>query len=314
MTNPEKLEPKSSQIPGARLLTDRANLDLRKMKIGALMNTSSGSCNADSEAELEAILTEAGLSETRRWCGGGDQVPNALTEAGAANLDLLIVVAGDGTIRAAAQSCGRNGPILAPLPGGTMNMLPKALYGAADWQTCLRATLRDPVTRGVHGGRVGDELFFVAAIFGAPTLFAEAREAARAGKILEAIERGLDVLSKAFERRLNYRFDDRAVGSAEAVTVLCPLTSRLLDDDAPTLEGAAIDTPGGLAAARLALTAAFANWRDDPDVTSAAIETATLSSSEPIPAILDGESFMLGREAKVTFVPNAFRALVPGER
>lgn len=314
MTNPVVLSPKSSQSTGNRDVTASANLDLKAMKIGALMNTSSGSCNADSEAELEAILAEAGLAEARRWCVAGDQVAAALVEAEAANLDLLIVVAGDGTIRAAAQTCGRNGAILAPLPGGTMNMLPKALYGAEDWQSCLRATLQDPMVRGVHGGRVGDELFFVAAIFGAPTLFAEAREAARAGKIGEAIERGIDVLTKAFERRLSYRFDSLDAGTAEAVTVLCPLTSRVLADDAPSLEGAAIDTPGGLAAARLALTAAFANWRDDPDVTSAAIGTAELSSDEPIPAILDGESFMLGREATVTFVPDAFRALVTTER
>ena len=27
--------------------------------------------------------------------------------------------------------------MIAPLPGGTMNMLPKALYGTADWKLAL---------------------------------------------------------------------------------------------------------------------------------------------------------------------------------
>jgi diacylglycerol kinase family enzyme len=40
--------------------------------------------------------------------------------------DAVLVLAGDGTARAAAEMAGPDGPLIAPLPGGTMNMLPRA--------------------------------------------------------------------------------------------------------------------------------------------------------------------------------------------
>jgi hypothetical protein len=36
-----------------------------------------------------------------------------------------------------------DGPLVAPLPGGTMNMLPRALYGTADWKVALRRALEE---------------------------------------------------------------------------------------------------------------------------------------------------------------------------
>jgi diacylglycerol kinase family enzyme len=64
------------------------------------------------------------------WCVQGPQMPTALAEAKAFGLHLLIVLGGDGTIRSAAALCAQECPLLIPLPGGTMNMLPKAFYGA----------------------------------------------------------------------------------------------------------------------------------------------------------------------------------------
>src|ERR1700761_8214748 len=101
-------------------------------RIEAVINAAAGSVGRGATKALQDIVAEFGLSahvaevEPRH-------VVKALHAAVAARPDLLIVVAGDGTARLAAELCGPEGPLLAPLPGGTMNMLPRALYGQTDW-------------------------------------------------------------------------------------------------------------------------------------------------------------------------------------
>lgn len=293
-------------------MPDPATPDLRALRIGALLNTSSGSCDAGAEHELEAILEETGCRAVKVWCGGGEAVGAALGEVGSHDLDVLIVLGGDGTIRSAAESCSAEGPYLVPLPGGTMNMLPKALYGERSWQDALRATLTAPEVQRVNGGRIGQDQFFVVATIGNPSLWAEAREAVREGEIGKAVEQGVDALKKAFGNSLRYSFDGQS-GEAEAVSILCPLTSRAMEDDETALEVAVITPQGAVDAFKLALRTLFSEWRNDPNVVTAKARRVELASDEPIPAILDGETVELGATAVVAFVPTAFKALVPRE-
>ena len=130
----------------------------------------------ESEGKIRDIVKDAGVLEPRTWCGAADQMERSFAEAAGQKLDVLIVLGGDGTIRTAAQGCTKEGPRLIPLPGGTMNMLPRALYGDVPWEDALKNTLRASSARMLSGGRVGDSLFFVAAIVGAPSLWAGARE------------------------------------------------------------------------------------------------------------------------------------------
>ena len=87
----------------------------------------------------------------------GDDFDETIAAAVDAAPDLLIVLAGDGTACAAATRCGAEGPLVAPLAGGTMNMLPHALYGAKPWQEGLRDALTEGVVRPVSGGVVGGQ-------------------------------------------------------------------------------------------------------------------------------------------------------------
>jgi diacylglycerol kinase family enzyme len=82
-------------------------------------------------------------------------------------------VAGDGTARAAAEMAGPDGPMIAPLPGGTMNMLPHALYGAIPWPEAMANCLKDGQERMISGGEINGRVFFVAAILGSPALWAD---------------------------------------------------------------------------------------------------------------------------------------------
>jgi len=287
--------------------------DLKSLRLGVLLNTESGSCDLAAEQAVEEGLRSAGLQAERIWCGGGAEVDRSLDEAMAAALDVLIVLGGDGTIRAAAQRCGPGGPLLAPLPGGTMNMLPKTLYGERTWSEALRDTLAAPVVQEVHGGEVEGHQFFVAALFGEPTRIAEAREAVREGDLPGAISKGVAALRSSLSSEISYRFGAEPAGSAEAVAIMCPLTSAVLADEEEVLEAAAIDVDGPLDAVRLGLAAAFADWRDDATVERAKVTQAELSHSGDIPALLDGERFMLGRRATVRLVRGAFRAIKPAD-
>ena len=100
------------------------DLRLSELKVGAIINTSSGGCDSESEQKVFSILTRAGIVEPKVWCGEANEMERSFAEAAGQKLEVLIVLGGDGTIRTAAEACAEKGSYLIPLPGGTMNMLP----------------------------------------------------------------------------------------------------------------------------------------------------------------------------------------------
>ena len=123
----------------------------------------------------------------------GDRSPSCRAAVDAAP-DLLILLAGDGTIRMAASLAGADGPLLAPLPGGTMNMLPHAIYGAVPWRTALEQALETGVERDISGGEVDGRRFFVAAILGAPGAVGAGAGGHAAGQAAARLSAGLSRL------------------------------------------------------------------------------------------------------------------------
>ena len=75
------------------------------------------------------ILKGAGVTNCKTWCGESDQIERAFAEAAMHKPEMLVVLGGDGTIRTAAEACTGTDTYLLPLAGGTLNMLPRALYG-----------------------------------------------------------------------------------------------------------------------------------------------------------------------------------------
>jgi len=130
-----------------------------------------------------SVLTGAGVVEPKVWCGEAKEMERFFAEAAGRKLEVLIVLGGDGTIRTAAEACAEKGSYLIPLPGGTMNMLPRALYGNVSWEESLKKTLTSPSTKVLSGGRVANKRFFIAAIVGAPALWTQPRESMRGGNI-----------------------------------------------------------------------------------------------------------------------------------
>lgn len=282
-------------------------------KVEVIANPLSGSVGPNACEEAAALLEAWDLEVNVQRCEPG-KLPQIIASALAAKPDLIIVIAGDGTARAVAEAAGPDGPLVAPLPGGTMNMLPFAIYGQTTWTEALEAILADGVEKSISGGTVEKHSFYVAAILGSPALWARAREAARHGKIWLAFQRARRAAQRAFSGRLRFTLDGSHRNKAEALTFMCPLVSKALDNDADGLEAAALDPTGALDVFRLAVAAAAGQWRADPAVNVTLVRQALTWAGGPIPAILDGESVRLGRTAMVRFQPNAFRALVPRGR
>ena len=287
------------------------DIRLSELKVGAIINTSSGGCDSESEQKIFSILTRGGIVEPKVWCGEAKEMERSFAEAAGQELEVLIVLGGDGTIRTAAEACAKEGSYLIPLRGGTMNMLARALYGQMSWQDTLDKILAAPAAKVLSGGRVADKQFFIAAIVGAPTLWTEARESIRERDIGDAIEKGTAAFRNMFETKVRYFISGEKKGEAEAVAVICPLISEEMSDSEQALEAAAIEVENVAEVISLLTVAAFGKWRDNRNIVLTKTNQVRVQSSKDIPGILDGEKVNLGRSAEINFVSKAVTVLVP---
>lgn len=302
---PSSPPPQDDAVEATRPLTRAARLE----RVIILVNPLSGGVGPQAADEAAAILAVYPC-EAEVVVLEGPRIADQIGEALAARPDALFILAGDGTARAVAARAGVEGPLIAPLPGGTMNMLPRALYGTADWKAALRLALEEGTPQPVAGGEVEGEAFYCAAILGSPALWAPAREAIREGKLKMAWTYARRALKKAFTGRVRYSLDGAGRQRAEALVLISPLISKAMDKR-DGLEAAAMNTRDAAQAFRLAAHALFDDWRHDPTVTTRPARRVVVEARSRIPAVIDGEPMLLGREAAVTFLPRAFIALAP---
>ena len=283
------------------------HVEIRRVVV--LVNPLSGSVGPRAAAEVERIMAdypcEAEVVELV-----GETMDAQINTALATSPDVLFVLAGDGTARAAASKAGPKGPLVAPLPGGTMNMLPKALYGTTDWKAALRSALETGSAQCVSGGTVEGQAFYCAGIFGSPALWAPAREAMRTGKLGLAWTYGRRALRRAFSGKIRVELDGGKSRRSEALALISPMISRALDEPVG-LEAAAMNPADAAEAFRLAATALFSDWRQDPSVVTRPARRIRIKARSRIPAVLDGEPTLLPNDTTVTFIAKAFQALVP---
>ncbi len=278
-----------------------------------LVNPLSGGVGPRAAEEAEAILSTYAC-ETAVVTLESDQFDTQIQTALDARPDVLFVLAGDGTAGSIASRVGPDGPLVAPLPGGTMNMLPKALYGTGDWKAALKIALEEGSAQCVAGGEVSDgqttQAFYCAAIFGSPALWAPAREAMRVGKLGLAWAYGRRALKRAFSGRMRFSLDGQPDRRAEALVLISPMISRAMEEKSG-LEAAVMNPSDAAQAFRLAAHAVLDDWRQDPAVTTRATRKVIMRARSRIPAVIDGEPILLRHEARVRFIPKAFQALVP---
>ena len=184
-------------------------------------------------------------------------------------------------------------------------MLAHALNGRRGWQDALRALPETGRELQVSGGEAGGESFYVAAILGAPTLWANARETVRRGKLRLAAQR-------AFKGRLRFTLDDGKRRKDEALTLMCPLVSRGLQRDTG-LEAAAPNPKDALEDASLGPSTLVGGWRNDPAVQVEVCQRSKAWVHGRAPTILDGEPHRLTSPVSISYQPRACRAVVPAD-
>jgi diacylglycerol kinase family enzyme len=282
-------------------------------RVMMLVNPMSGGVGQGAAQEAEAILERYACQTSVVTLEAG-QFDAQIEAALEARPDVLFVLAGDGTAGTIASRAGPDGPLVAPLPGGTMNMLPRALYGASDWKAALKVALEEGAPQYVAGGEVSDgdttRAFYCAAIFGSPALWAPAREAIRVGRLGLAWAYARRALKRAFTGQMRFALDGRPARRAEALVLISPMISRAMDEDSG-LEAAAMNPSDAVQAFRLAAHAVLDDWRQDPAVATQATRRVELSARSRIPAVIDGEPMLLHHRANVRFLPRAFQALAP---
>lgn len=275
-----------------------------------VINVASGSVGPDAPEEMIRLLAEHGVKAKVHACEPAE-LAGQLRASIKTDPDLLITLAGDGTVRAAAELCGPDGPMIAPLPGGTMNMLPNAVYGGRPWPEALKLALEQGRVRELGGGCIDGYRFLCAAILGSPARLAPVREAARERQFGAAFGKLRHAVQKAFTGRLRYQLDNRAREKAEAVVLICPIASKVMHAEEPQLEAAGLNPTGAVEILRLGLNALVRDWRVDPSVDSQFCKRVRVWSAGRIPALLDGETVMLKADTMVRYDPNICRVLTP---
>ena len=219
------------------------------------------------------------------------------------DFDVIIVLGGDGTARAAAELAPRNGPPLVLLPGGTLNILPRALYGERAWPEALAAALERGVVKRLPAGRVNNERFYVAALFGGPTMLVHAREAVREGRLMTAWKRLRIAWRHSFEQNLRVRTGKGRMQRIEAFGVLLPSFSGGLEAD--DLEWVRLDAHSVLDLARVSIRALTDAWRRDDAVEIGRGRVGDVDAAFGyVHATLDGEPRRFYSRVHVKYDPN----------
>lgn len=280
----------------------RKNTAYRRALI--LFNEKAGSVHPGDRDKLIAAAREAGVEE---YALVGPEMMSARLFKFAKDVDVIIVLGGDGTARNVAELAPANAPPLMLLPGGTLNVLPRALYGERAWPEALKDALEQGVVKRLPTGKANGEPFFVAAIFGAPTLLARAREAVREGQLWRALKRFNHFTKRAFAHHVRAKAGNQPVQKVAAVGVLCPAFSG--EVEGKELEWVTLDASRLLDLARVSLRAVSNGWRDDPQIEIGQCKTGDIWSPGLIPATLDGEPKTFTASIKITYNPNGPRVI-----
>lgn len=252
-----------------------------------LCNVRSGSHDPAVRAAIEAACRDAGAPLAVTFELPEGEIPDA-ADLRERDIDLLLVWTGDGTINAAAtKAAGWDGAIL-PLPGGTLNLLSKALHGDRPAPDILIDALagkgsRRPIpTIRSAGGEA-----FITIVAGPATHWAEVRETMRQQGLLEAGLAAPDAL-EAMMNAPGVRVAARE--KAYPAVILTPTRNGVRADG--------ILTEGTIDVLRHGLAWLGGDFRDGPSEEIAQAETIILESDAPISLEYDGELAETGSPAR----------------
>lgn len=169
-------------------------------KLWLITNPGSGSTTQAKCEALEALFAERGLELAGRTDFPERPLPKggSLTRRG---VDTVVLFAGDGTINAALCALATWKGSFLILPGGTMNLLAKALHDTLDPHEIVAAAHDETRRVSLPYVEAGEDRAFVGLILGPAASWARAREAARKGKVGRLFSAARAAWRRTFRKR-----------------------------------------------------------------------------------------------------------------
>lgn len=242
-------------------------------KVWLLANRASHSTDDGRIAALEAALIDAGAT-----IAGNSDFPreDAPTAAALAGIDTLVVMGGDGTLgSASAAAKGWDGQFLA-IPGGTMNLLPKALHGDATLEAIVAAAVSGRLVH-VPVVRAAGETSFCRIIIGPMTRWARTRENARSGRIWRVWQSLRLALARGF------------LGGVKVAGHPGRHPGVLIMPGEQGLEAALFSGTGLVDAMAVAVNWLLNDWRDAASVSAFMVPELVVGRRSTLRCLFDGE-------------------------
>lgn len=278
-----------------------------------IINAASGSTSDISDAFSELYQLKTFIKPECHYVEPG-QLNAKLESVLNSKADLIITYGGDGTSLAAITGATpRNTPVI-PLPGGTMNMLPLALYGTDVWQDVLKLALRETKARRVPVGKINNEIFLVAAMIGSVVRLGVVREMVRDGDILDATISATQTLREIIpEKGFTYNTDDSTTPqTADLLQITCPGMSEFaVSTDGFECASVHLESYAELTA--LGVTAVLQDWRKDQSVLTRFAKKVEISGMSKVDILLDGEHREVTLPIEISFEPEGALILCPPE-
>jgi diacylglycerol kinase family enzyme len=290
-------------------------------RIALVVNEAAGTASsADVPQLLERVKQALPKTLVDMTSVAPQDLEAALDNAFAQEPDVVVVFGGDGTARAAAKRALTTQIPIAPLPGGTMNVLPRLVFGHADLEKAIQ-DLPTCKTTGLDTGMVGGEPFFLSAAFGFAGPLARLRESMRPPRHFREVMSSAFTTMRALGPSLRGGIKWRRAGAkwhhAQTLAVALGSMDRVLtpeEQDVHTgerLQAAAIRVKSMWGVAKLGGDVVrLRDWRELNQltlVTAQRIEVE-LRSKRPL-AVLDGEPIRLSHASEITVNEGALPVL-----
>ena len=274
-------------------------------EVWLIVNRASGSNDEATLEALRAALDRADLAPARTLSVPDDPLPDrhALEAAG---VELLVLFAGDGTANAALLPLDGWGGEALVLPGGTQNLLARALHGELSAEAIVGAFAElVPTRRHRVRSRHGDGLCEIVA--GPGATWSEVREALREGTIGELAAATSEAVAQTSSGPM-VSLADPPLGKPEGYPAV-----RLH----PAGDAIAVDAYGAESLAdyaRQGLAILQRDFRQGPHDTLGRHRTVLCRSDAAIELMIDGERATGGREERFTIAPFGVTLLAHPDR
>jgi diacylglycerol kinase family enzyme len=259
-------------------------------RVWFISNSNSGTATRESCEALEAVLQKRQLVLVGRTLFPDEALPESLVLE-ADQVDTVVLFAGDGTINAALCRLAEWPGSFLILPGGTMNLLAKALHADLDPTAIIHAahTLEQRVS--LPYVEAGSFRAFVGVIIGPGASWVRAREAARIRRYVR-MWRGM---------RLAWR---RTFGDGVQIEGVRQLQrgyqAVFVTPETGALRVAAVAARDWGAITELGWSFVTGDWMRARAVDTATVQRLRISDRKRVMALFDGEPEMLDPDTQIT--------------